>query len=172
MHLLGIALFLAYLLYTNLASDFSHSDYDDYYEQEQMDEPVSWRMLSLRVLYCFTWDHRGETTGKLDHFYLVTEYTCSLDVPWWELTHLDNALVLKPVHCSDLGTVPLHHRWTWGQPMSVDPPAEICRHAAVGCKTFSSVKYAFHSRSAFVFILQLTPPKSKSSSPLSHVLFC
>ncbi|KAL7404115.1 hypothetical protein ABVT39_009900 [Epinephelus coioides] len=41
MHLLGISLLLAYLLYTNLASDFSHSDYDDYYEQEQMDEPES-----------------------------------------------------------------------------------------------------------------------------------
>ncbi|XP_075948153.1 vascular endothelial growth factor C [Anarhichas minor] len=41
MHLLGISLLLAYLLYTNLASDFSHSDYDDYYEQEQMDEPDS-----------------------------------------------------------------------------------------------------------------------------------
>lgn len=40
MHLLGISLLLAYLLYTNLASDFSHSDYD-YYEQEQRDEPVS-----------------------------------------------------------------------------------------------------------------------------------
>ncbi|KAE8301158.1 Vascular endothelial growth factor C [Larimichthys crocea] len=41
MHLLGISLLLAYLLYTNLASDFSHSDYYDYYEQEQMDEPDS-----------------------------------------------------------------------------------------------------------------------------------
>ncbi|KAF3687094.1 Vascular endothelial growth factor C [Channa argus] len=41
MHLVGIALLLTYLLYTNLASDFSHSDYDDYYEQEQMDEPDS-----------------------------------------------------------------------------------------------------------------------------------
>uniref|UniRef100_A0A3B5M1N8 Vascular endothelial growth factor C n=1 Tax=Xiphophorus couchianus TaxID=32473 RepID=A0A3B5M1N8_9TELE len=42
MHLLGISLFLAYLLYTNLASDFSHRDYDDEYaEQEPMDEPVS-----------------------------------------------------------------------------------------------------------------------------------
>ncbi|XP_026216554.1 vascular endothelial growth factor C isoform X1 [Anabas testudineus] len=41
MYLLGISLFLAYLLYTNLASDFRHSDYDDYYEQEQMDEPDS-----------------------------------------------------------------------------------------------------------------------------------
>ncbi|KAM7393512.1 hypothetical protein PAMP_020376 [Pampus punctatissimus] len=41
MHLLGISLLLAYLLYTNLASDFSHSDYD-YYEQEQMvDEPLA-----------------------------------------------------------------------------------------------------------------------------------
>ncbi|XP_053193262.1 vascular endothelial growth factor C [Scomber japonicus] len=40
MHLLGISLLLAYLLYTNLASDFSHSDYE-YYEQEQMDEPDS-----------------------------------------------------------------------------------------------------------------------------------
>ncbi|XP_027874764.1 vascular endothelial growth factor C [Xiphophorus couchianus] len=40
MHLLGISLFLAYLLYTNLASDFSHRDYDDEYaEQEPMDEP-------------------------------------------------------------------------------------------------------------------------------------
>lgn len=43
MHLLGISLLLAYLLYTNLASDFSHSDYYDDYEQEQMDEPVSLR---------------------------------------------------------------------------------------------------------------------------------
>ncbi|XP_029291606.1 vascular endothelial growth factor C-like isoform X2 [Cottoperca gobio] len=41
MHLLGISLLLAYLLYTNLASDFSQSDYYDYYEQEQMDEPDS-----------------------------------------------------------------------------------------------------------------------------------
>ncbi|XP_051242386.1 vascular endothelial growth factor C [Dicentrarchus labrax] len=42
MHLLGISLLLAYLLYSNLASDFSHSDYYDYYElQEQMDEPDS-----------------------------------------------------------------------------------------------------------------------------------
>lgn len=41
MHLLGISVLLAYLLYTNLASDFSHNDYYDYYEQEQMDEPVS-----------------------------------------------------------------------------------------------------------------------------------
>ncbi|KAK2815484.1 hypothetical protein Q5P01_025951 [Channa striata] len=41
MHLVGIALLLAYLLYSNLASDFSRSDYDDYYEQEQMDEPDS-----------------------------------------------------------------------------------------------------------------------------------
>lgn len=41
MHLLGISFLLAYLLYTNFASDFSHSDYDDYSEQEQMDEPVS-----------------------------------------------------------------------------------------------------------------------------------
>ncbi|XP_043969930.1 vascular endothelial growth factor C isoform X2 [Gambusia affinis] len=40
MHLLGISLFLAYLLYTNLASDFSHRDYnDEYAEQEPMDEP-------------------------------------------------------------------------------------------------------------------------------------
>lgn len=46
MHLLGISLLLAYLLYTNLASDFSHSDYYDYYEQEQMDEPVSLRKKS------------------------------------------------------------------------------------------------------------------------------
>ncbi|XP_040001154.1 vascular endothelial growth factor C isoform X5 [Xiphias gladius] len=38
MHLLGISLLLAYLLYTNLASDFSFSDYHDYYE-EQMDSP-------------------------------------------------------------------------------------------------------------------------------------
>lgn len=36
MHLLGISLLLAYLLYSNLASDY----YEDY-EQEQMDEPVS-----------------------------------------------------------------------------------------------------------------------------------
>lgn len=41
MHLLGISLLLAYLLYTNLARDFSDTDYYDYYEQEQMDEPVS-----------------------------------------------------------------------------------------------------------------------------------
>ncbi|GAA6228708.1 vascular endothelial growth factor C isoform X1 [Lates japonicus] len=41
MHLLGISLLLAYLLYTNLASDFSHSDYHDYYEQEQTDESDS-----------------------------------------------------------------------------------------------------------------------------------
>ncbi|XP_040043462.1 vascular endothelial growth factor C [Gasterosteus aculeatus] len=41
MHLLGISFLLAYLLYTNFASDFSHSDYDDYSEQEQMDEPDS-----------------------------------------------------------------------------------------------------------------------------------
>lgn len=40
MHLLGISLLLAYLLYTNLARDFSHNDYY-YYEQEQMDEPDS-----------------------------------------------------------------------------------------------------------------------------------
>ncbi|XP_069568124.1 vascular endothelial growth factor C [Brachyistius frenatus] len=40
MHLLGISLVLAYLLYTNLASDFSHSDDEDY-DQEQMDEPDS-----------------------------------------------------------------------------------------------------------------------------------
>ncbi|XP_034462042.1 vascular endothelial growth factor C [Hippoglossus hippoglossus] len=39
MHLLGISLLLAYLLYTNLASDFSHSDYQDDYTQEQEDEP-------------------------------------------------------------------------------------------------------------------------------------
>ena len=43
MHLLEISVILAYLLYTNLASDFSHNDYYDYYEQEQMDEPVSSR---------------------------------------------------------------------------------------------------------------------------------
>uniref|UniRef100_A0A667WGZ4 Vascular endothelial growth factor c n=1 Tax=Myripristis murdjan TaxID=586833 RepID=A0A667WGZ4_9TELE len=41
MHLLGISVVLAYFLYTNLANDFTHSDYYDYYEQEQMDEPVS-----------------------------------------------------------------------------------------------------------------------------------
>ncbi|XP_040001153.1 vascular endothelial growth factor C isoform X4 [Xiphias gladius] len=34
MHLLGISLLLAYLLYTNLASDFSFSDYHDYYEEQ------------------------------------------------------------------------------------------------------------------------------------------
>ncbi|XP_074553631.1 vascular endothelial growth factor C [Halichoeres trimaculatus] len=39
MHLLGLTLLLAYLLYSNLASDFSHTDYYDYYEHEQMDEP-------------------------------------------------------------------------------------------------------------------------------------
>ncbi|XP_070684267.1 vascular endothelial growth factor C [Pempheris klunzingeri] len=39
MHLLGLSLLLAYLLYSNLASDFSHSDYYDY--EEQMDEPDS-----------------------------------------------------------------------------------------------------------------------------------
>lgn len=38
MHLLGISLLLAYLLYANLASDHSS---DDYYEQELMDEPDS-----------------------------------------------------------------------------------------------------------------------------------
>lgn len=43
MHLLGISVVLAYFLYTNLANDFTHSDYYDYYEQEQMDEPVSVR---------------------------------------------------------------------------------------------------------------------------------
>lgn len=50
MHLLGISLLLAYLLYTNLASDFSHShEYYEYYEQEeQMDEPVSWRLTCCR----------------------------------------------------------------------------------------------------------------------------
>ncbi|MEQ2163427.1 hypothetical protein GOODEAATRI_030013 [Goodea atripinnis] len=42
MHLLGISLFLAYLLYSNLASDFSTRDYDEYTEQEPMDEPVSY----------------------------------------------------------------------------------------------------------------------------------
>lgn len=41
MHLLGISLLLAYLLYTNLATDFSHSDYYEYYEQERMDEADS-----------------------------------------------------------------------------------------------------------------------------------
>lgn len=52
MHLLGISLLLAYLLYTNLASDFSHSDYDDYYEQEQMDEPVSLRESEAGCCVC------------------------------------------------------------------------------------------------------------------------
>lgn len=42
MHLLGISLLLAYLLYSNLASDY----YEDY-EQEQMDEPVSPRCARL-----------------------------------------------------------------------------------------------------------------------------
>lgn len=41
MHLLGISLLLVYLLYANLARNFAHSDYYDYYEQEQMYEPVS-----------------------------------------------------------------------------------------------------------------------------------
>ncbi|XP_020493419.1 vascular endothelial growth factor C isoform X1 [Labrus bergylta] len=41
MHLLGLSLSLAYLLYSNLASDFSHREYYDYYEHEQMDEPDS-----------------------------------------------------------------------------------------------------------------------------------
>ncbi|XP_026158191.1 vascular endothelial growth factor C isoform X3 [Mastacembelus armatus] len=41
MHLLGISLLFAYLVYTNLASDFSHSDYYEYYEQEQTDEADS-----------------------------------------------------------------------------------------------------------------------------------
>ncbi|CAL8329202.1 unnamed protein product [Lota lota] len=42
MHLLGIAVVLAYLIHTNLASDeFSQSDYYEYYEQEQGDEPDS-----------------------------------------------------------------------------------------------------------------------------------
>lgn len=41
MHLPGVPLLLSYLLYTNLASDLSHSDDDDYYEHEQMDEPDS-----------------------------------------------------------------------------------------------------------------------------------
>ncbi|KAM6940139.1 vascular endothelial growth factor C [Xenentodon cancila] len=40
MHLLGISLLLAYLLYSNRASDLSHSNYYEY-ELEQMDEPVS-----------------------------------------------------------------------------------------------------------------------------------
>ncbi|KAM4585515.1 vascular endothelial growth factor C [Odontesthes bonariensis] len=39
MHLLGVSLLLAYLLYTNFASDFSHSDFSEYSAQEQMDEP-------------------------------------------------------------------------------------------------------------------------------------
>lgn len=43
MHLLGISILMVSLLYANLASDFSHSDYyyDYYYEQERTDEPVS-----------------------------------------------------------------------------------------------------------------------------------
>uniref|UniRef100_A0A3Q3XGN5 Platelet-derived growth factor (PDGF) family profile domain-containing protein n=1 Tax=Mola mola TaxID=94237 RepID=A0A3Q3XGN5_MOLML len=41
MHLLGISLLLVYLLYANLARNFAHSDYYDYYEQEQMYEPDS-----------------------------------------------------------------------------------------------------------------------------------
>ncbi|TNM86188.1 hypothetical protein fugu_008459 [Takifugu bimaculatus] len=43
MHLLGICVLLVFLLFTNLASDFSRSDdyyYDYYYEQERTDEPV------------------------------------------------------------------------------------------------------------------------------------
>ncbi|KAI3353047.1 hypothetical protein L3Q82_019242, partial [Scortum barcoo] len=41
MHLVGISLSLAYLLYSNLASDLSHSDYYDDYEQEQRAGPDS-----------------------------------------------------------------------------------------------------------------------------------
>ncbi|XP_029359636.1 vascular endothelial growth factor C isoform X2 [Echeneis naucrates] len=41
MHLLGLSLLLTYLLYTNLASDFSASSFDEYYQQAQMDEPDS-----------------------------------------------------------------------------------------------------------------------------------
>lgn len=43
MHLLGICVLLVFLLFTNLASDFSRSDdyyYDYYYEQERTEEPV------------------------------------------------------------------------------------------------------------------------------------
>jgi len=47
MHLLGVSLFLAYLLYSNFASDSSHSDYYEYNAQEQMDEPVSSENLFL-----------------------------------------------------------------------------------------------------------------------------
>jgi len=49
MHLPGVPLLLSYLLYTNLASDLSHSDDDDYYEHEQMDEPVSGRKKHVGV---------------------------------------------------------------------------------------------------------------------------
>lgn len=43
MHLLGICVLLVFLLFTNLASDFSRSDdyyYDYSYEQERTDAPV------------------------------------------------------------------------------------------------------------------------------------
>uniref|UniRef100_A0A3Q2UUH0 Vascular endothelial growth factor c n=1 Tax=Haplochromis burtoni TaxID=8153 RepID=A0A3Q2UUH0_HAPBU len=41
MHLRGFSLLLAYLLNTTLGSALSHNDYYEYYEQEQLDEPVS-----------------------------------------------------------------------------------------------------------------------------------
>lgn len=74
MHLLGICVLLVFLLFTNLASDFSRSDdyyYDYYYEQERTDEPVrvstSARSSELRA------SRRGigsvrRTSNHWDHF--------------------------------------------------------------------------------------------------------
>ncbi|KAK1887039.1 THUMP domain containing protein 3 [Dissostichus eleginoides] len=65
MHLLGISLLLAYLLYSNLASDSSLSDYyEDPEPPEQIEPPVSYcsrspdpasgdNMKYTQLLYCY-----------------------------------------------------------------------------------------------------------------------
>lgn len=68
MHLLGICVLLVFLLFTNLASDFSRSDdyyYDYYYEQERTDEPVRVSTSARSVRHGSVrrtgnhWDHFG-----------------------------------------------------------------------------------------------------------------
>lgn len=63
MHLLGICVLLVFLLFTNLASDFSRSDdyyYDDDNQQERTDEPVrvSASVSPEKRAACVTQGHR------------------------------------------------------------------------------------------------------------------
>lgn len=52
MHLRGFSLLLAYLLNTTLGSALSLNDYYEYYQQEQLDEPVSVKLFERSARLC------------------------------------------------------------------------------------------------------------------------